>query len=130
MPRCSARRRPSLFPPTHPPTHTLTDTSLPLSLQGCNSVLYFEARKHKDLYLWLAKAPGGPSVKFHVTNGGRQAPAPAAPALLRIPCACAASGAPAATRPARPAPEARHWPRCWPSCRLPHADAAAAAQET
>jgi hypothetical protein len=32
-------------------------------------VLYFEARKHKDLYLWLAKAPHGPSVKFHVTNG-------------------------------------------------------------
>ena len=34
-------------------------------------MLYFEARKHKDLYLWAAKAPGGPSVKFHVTNGGR-----------------------------------------------------------
>jgi hypothetical protein len=31
--------------------------------------LYFEARKHKDLYLWVAKAPGGPSAKFHVTNG-------------------------------------------------------------
>ncbi|KAL4452775.1 hypothetical protein ABPG75_008437 [Micractinium tetrahymenae] len=37
-------------------------------MKGCTSVLYFEARKHKDLYLWLAKAPGGPSVKFHVTN--------------------------------------------------------------
>ena len=38
-------------------------------LQGCSSVLYFEARKHKDLYLWAAKSPAGPSVKFHVTNG-------------------------------------------------------------
>lgn len=41
-------------------------------MQGCSSVLYFEARKHKDLYLWVAKAPAGPSVKFHVTNGGRR----------------------------------------------------------
>ena len=32
-------------------------------------MLFFEARKHKDLYLWLAKSPGGPSAKFHVTNG-------------------------------------------------------------
>lgn len=39
--------------------------------QGCSSVLYFEARKHKDLYLWVAKSPSGPSVKFHVTNGER-----------------------------------------------------------
>ncbi|PSC75219.1 ribosome biogenesis BRX1-like [Micractinium conductrix] len=37
-------------------------------MKGCTSVLYFEARKHKDLYLWVAKAPQGPSVKFHVTN--------------------------------------------------------------
>lgn len=37
-------------------------------MKGCTSVLYFEARKHKDLYLWAAKAPQGPSVKFHVTN--------------------------------------------------------------
>jgi len=37
--------------------------------QGCSSVLFFEARKKKDLYVWLARAPGGPSVKFYVTNG-------------------------------------------------------------
>lgn len=36
--------------------------------QGCTSVMFFEARKHKDLYLWLAKTPNGPSAKFHVTN--------------------------------------------------------------
>ena len=32
-------------------------------------MLFFEARKKKDLYVWLAKAPEGPSVKFYVTNG-------------------------------------------------------------
>jgi len=37
-------------------------------LQGCTSVMFFEARKHKDLYLWLAKAPNGPCAKFHITN--------------------------------------------------------------
>lgn len=37
-------------------------------LKGCTSSIFFEARKHKDLYLWAAKSPSGPSVKFHVTN--------------------------------------------------------------
>lgn len=37
-------------------------------MKGCSSVLFFEARKHKDLYLWLAKSPAGPSAKLHVTN--------------------------------------------------------------
>ena len=37
--------------------------------QGCSSVLFFEARKRKDLYIWLAKAPEGPSIKFHCANG-------------------------------------------------------------
>ncbi len=37
-------------------------------LQGCSSAVFFESRKRKDLYLWLAKTPAGPSVKFHVTN--------------------------------------------------------------
>ena len=37
-------------------------------LKGCSSVLFFETRKHQDLYLWAAKAPNGPSIKFHVTN--------------------------------------------------------------
>ena len=37
-------------------------------LKGCSSVVFFEARKHKDLYVWLAKAPHGPCVKFHATN--------------------------------------------------------------
>ena len=37
-------------------------------LRGCNSALYFEARKHKDLYLWVARSPQGPSAKFLVQN--------------------------------------------------------------
>ncbi|KAJ2849082.1 Ribosome biogenesis protein brx1 [Coemansia brasiliensis] len=37
-------------------------------IQGCNNVFYFEARKHQDLFLWISRAPSGPSVKFHVQN--------------------------------------------------------------
>eukprot|EP00271_Cylindrocystis_brebissonii_P018206 TRINITY_DN5057_c0_g1_i1.p1 TRINITY_DN5057_c0_g1~~TRINITY_DN5057_c0_g1_i1.p1 ORF type:complete len:344 (+),score=75.66 TRINITY_DN5057_c0_g1_i1:465-1496(+) len=35
-------------------------------LKGCTSCLFFEARKRKDLYLWLSKTPNGPSAKFLV----------------------------------------------------------------
>jgi ribosome biogenesis protein BRX1 len=37
-------------------------------INSCNQVLYLECRKRQDLYLYLAKAPSGPSVKFHVVN--------------------------------------------------------------
>jgi len=37
-------------------------------LHNCNNALYFEARRHEDLYLWAAKTPNGPSVKMHVQN--------------------------------------------------------------
>ncbi|ANB13055.1 Brx1p [Sugiyamaella lignohabitans] len=37
-------------------------------LYNCNNIMYFEARKHTDLYLWLSKAPNGPSCKFHIQN--------------------------------------------------------------
>ena len=38
-------------------------------LHSCNYVFFLEARKHgQDLYLWLAKAPNGPTIKFSVTN--------------------------------------------------------------
>jgi ribosome biogenesis protein BRX1 len=37
-------------------------------LYNCNNIMYFEARKHLDLYLWLSKAPNGPTFKFHVQN--------------------------------------------------------------
>eukprot|EP00878_Enallax_costatus_P005639 GHUV01005913.1.p1 GENE.GHUV01005913.1~~GHUV01005913.1.p1 ORF type:complete len:300 (+),score=90.79 GHUV01005913.1:258-1157(+) len=36
--------------------------------KGCSSVLFFEARKRQDLYLWMAKAPDGPTAKFLVLN--------------------------------------------------------------
>ncbi len=37
-------------------------------LQNCNQVLYLESRKHQDLYMHIARAPHGPSIKFHVVN--------------------------------------------------------------
>jgi len=37
-------------------------------LYNCNNVLFFEARKGKDLYIWMSKAPNGPTVKMHLQN--------------------------------------------------------------
>src|SRR5438045_3367123 len=37
-------------------------------LYNCNNVMFFEARKREDLYLWMSKAPNGPCVKMHVQN--------------------------------------------------------------
>ncbi|KAG7600392.1 Brix domain [Arabidopsis suecica] len=37
-----------------------------IELKGSNSCLFFECRKHKDLYMWMVKSPSGPSVKFLV----------------------------------------------------------------
>ena len=37
-------------------------------LYNCNNVLFFEARKSKDLYIWMSKAPNGPTVKMHLQN--------------------------------------------------------------
>ncbi|AOW01573.1 Brix domain-domain-containing protein [Yarrowia lipolytica] len=37
-------------------------------MYNCNNILYFEARKHMDLYMWMAKAPNGPTAKFHIQN--------------------------------------------------------------
>lgn len=37
-------------------------------LNNCNNCLYFEARRHEDLYLWMAKTPNGPSAKLQVQN--------------------------------------------------------------
>lgn len=38
-------------------------------LYNCNNIMFFEARKHQDLYIWMTKVPNGPTVKFHVQNG-------------------------------------------------------------
>ena len=37
-------------------------------LYNCNNVLFFEARKGKDLYVWISKVPNGPTVKMHLQN--------------------------------------------------------------
>jgi ribosome biogenesis protein BRX1 len=37
-------------------------------LYNCNNILFFEARKGKDLYLWLSKPPNGPTIKLHLQN--------------------------------------------------------------
>lgn len=37
-------------------------------LYNCNNVLFFEARKGKDLYVWISKPPNGPTVKMHLQN--------------------------------------------------------------
>lgn len=37
-------------------------------MYNCNNILYFETRKHQDLYMWVSKAPNGPTLKFHVKN--------------------------------------------------------------
>jgi len=37
-------------------------------MKGCTNCIFFECRKKKDLYIWMAKTPSGPSVKLHATN--------------------------------------------------------------
>ncbi len=41
-------------------------------LYNCNNVFFFEARKGKDLYAWMSKAPNGPTVKMHLQNRALQ----------------------------------------------------------
>jgi ribosome biogenesis protein BRX1 len=43
-------------------------------LKNCNNCIFFEVRKKQDLYLWIAKTPHGPSIKFHVLNGTKMNP--------------------------------------------------------
>jgi hypothetical protein len=38
-------------------------------MTNCNNCIFFEVRKHTDLYMWMGKMPNGPSVKFFVQNG-------------------------------------------------------------
>ncbi|KAF2668921.1 Brix-domain-containing protein [Microthyrium microscopicum] len=46
----------------------LTQLNELADLYNCTTVLFFEARKGKDLYAWLSKPPNGPTIKFHVQN--------------------------------------------------------------
>ncbi|XBW38021.1 hypothetical protein QEN19_003606 [Hanseniaspora menglaensis] len=34
------------------------------TIYNCNNILYFENRKHQDLYLWISKNPNGPTIKL------------------------------------------------------------------
>lgn len=52
----------------HDTKRNLTEINEVCEFKGCNNCMFFEARKRKDLYLWLCKTPNGPSVKFHVLN--------------------------------------------------------------
>lgn len=36
--------------------------------RSCNNFMYFEAHKHQDLFMWLAKSPAGPSMKFEIKD--------------------------------------------------------------
>jgi hypothetical protein len=49
-----------------------------------NNVMFAEARKNKDLYLWMSKVPNGPTVKMHVQNSMLTS-VTSAPSFLR-PC--------------------------------------------
>ncbi|GMT18946.1 hypothetical protein PFISCL1PPCAC_10243, partial [Pristionchus fissidentatus] len=37
-------------------------------MKNCTKVVYFETRKHKDLYMWLGNISDGPSIKFLVND--------------------------------------------------------------
>jgi len=37
-------------------------------LANCNNCIFFETRKHSDLYIWYSRTPNGPSIKTHVEN--------------------------------------------------------------
>lgn len=37
--------------------------------RNCDSCIFLECRKKRDLYMWFSKTPNGPSAKFLVRNG-------------------------------------------------------------
>ncbi|XP_028828712.1 ribosome biogenesis protein BRX1 homolog [Denticeps clupeoides] len=37
-------------------------------MKNCNKTIFFEAKKKKDLYMWISNVPHGPSAKFLVQN--------------------------------------------------------------
>lgn len=48
--------------------HALPSINELADLNSCNHALYFECRRHSDLYLWASRCPNGPSIRFHVVN--------------------------------------------------------------
>lgn len=50
---------------------SLTTLNELADLNNCNNILFYQCKHHlnvTDTYLWLAKAPNGPSVKFQLQN--------------------------------------------------------------
>lgn len=37
-------------------------------LRNCNNCIFFEVRKHTDMYVWFSRVPDGPSCKFLIEN--------------------------------------------------------------
>ena len=37
-------------------------------MRSCNNFIFLESRKRKHLYMWIGKAPNGPSYLFYVHN--------------------------------------------------------------
>ncbi|MCL4130258.1 UNVERIFIED_CONTAM: hypothetical protein GTU68_036882 [Idotea baltica] len=37
-------------------------------MKNCNKCIYFENKKHQDLYMWMSNITKGPSIKFMVEN--------------------------------------------------------------
>ncbi|XP_018027983.1 ribosome biogenesis protein BRX1 homolog [Hyalella azteca] len=61
----------SLMPHTRAETKHDTKSDLKAlnevaEIRNCNKVLYFESRKHMDLFMWVSDIARGPSVKFHI----------------------------------------------------------------
>ncbi len=48
---------------------TLYSINEACEVMACNNCIFFEQRTRHDLYMWLAKAPNGPSARFLVSNG-------------------------------------------------------------
>lgn len=49
-------------------TSSLHEINEVCELKSCNNVVFFEARKMTDLYMYVARVPSGPTVKFQVLN--------------------------------------------------------------
>lgn len=54
--------------PKHDSKNDLRVINEVAEIRNCNKVVYFENRKHQDLYMWVSDVAKGPSVKFHVLN--------------------------------------------------------------
>ncbi|EFQ32931.1 brix domain-containing protein [Colletotrichum graminicola] len=48
--------------------HNLSALNELAEMMNCNGIMYFEARKAKDLYMWISNCPNGPAIKFHLQN--------------------------------------------------------------